>query len=218
MTKGLGVKLRKLNSILFLKGYEADALIVGSPVVVETDRGIEYGWIVSLSGEKGRKAGFDVKLKKILRYADEKDKEQAKSLDQKEKEILCTACGKIKSYDLPIKLLWGEMLFDESKVIFYYKASDPKKNFSVKDVVKDLSNNLGKKVEMHSLGPRDEARMVSGIGICGRQICCNLFLDDFAHISVKMLKEQGIQINQSKICGLCGKLLCCLRYEQEEKK
>lgn len=217
MTKGLGVKIRKLNSILPLKGYKEDTLVAGKPVIIETDRGLEYGWIVKTYAEKGRKAGFDVKIRKVLRYADEKDIEQAKSLDLKEKDILCTACSKLKNYDMPIKLVWVEMLFDESKVMLYYKVTDAKKNFSVKDAVKDLSGALGKKVEMHSLGPRDESRLLSGIGICGRRLCCDSFLDDFAHISVKMLKEQGIQINQSKICGLCGKLLCCLRYEEEQK-
>jgi cell fate regulator YaaT (PSP1 superfamily) len=218
MYKGLGVKFRKFNNIAPLKGYKEGTLNVGSPVIVETERGVEYGWIVVVVGEKGRHAGSDIKLKKVLRYAGENDTACANLLEQKEKEAFCSACNKIKEYDLPVKLLQVEILFDESKIILYYKVIDSKKTFSNKEIVKDISGVLGKKVEMHPLSPRDEARIMSGIGPCGRQICCSAFLSDFPHISVKMLKEQGIAINQTKICGICGKLLCCLKYEYEGKK
>ncbi len=217
MNKSLGVKFRKFNNISPLKGYKEDSLKIGVPVIVETDRGTEYGWIVQILGDKGWHAGADIKLRKVLRYADEKDNVSESEIDKLEKECTCTACAKIKQYDLPIKLLNAEMLFDKSKLIFYYKIIDQKKNFSSKDLIKDLSSSFNTKVEMHMVSPRDEARILSGIGICGRKLCCSSFLDEFPHVTVKMLKEQGIPMNQSKVCGVCGKLLCCLKYEYEGK-
>ena len=217
MNKGLGVKFRKFNNITPLKGYKADALNIGSAVVIETDRGTEYGWIVSIIGEKGRHAGSDIRLRKVLRYASHDDNVKADLLGRKENEAGCEACKKIKEYDLPIKLLQTEMLFDDTKIIYYYKILDGKKQFSNKQLIKDLSGMFNKKIEMHSVSPREEARILSGIGPCGRQICCSAFLDDFPHVSVKMLKEQGIAVNQSRVCGLCGKFLCCLKYEHEPK-
>lgn len=217
MEKGLGVKFRKLNNVLPLKGYKAESLKVGSPVVVETDRGIEYGWIVSNVSEKGRHAGSDMRLRKVLRYANEKDQETAAGLVHKECEIGRTAAAKAKEHSLPVKIIQAELLFDESKVIIYYKMLENKKDFSNKQLVKDISTSINKKVDMKSVSPREEARIISGIGPCGRHLCCTSFLDEFPHVSVKVLKEQGIQVNQSKVCGLCGKFLCCLKYEYEGK-
>ena len=217
MTKGLGVKFRKFNNIVPLKGYKEDSLKVGSAVVVETDRGVEFGWIVSITGEKGRHAGSDLKLRKVLRYANEKDIEKAEGLLAKEKDAFCKACSMARQYELPVKLLQAEYLFDESRILFYYKITDNKKASGTKDLARDLSTELKIRVEMHQISARDEARIISGIGPCGRQLCCSSFLTDFPHVTVKMVKEQGIQISQTKTSGICGKLLCCLQYEYEGK-
>lgn len=218
MNKGLGVKFRKFNNITSLKGYKQESLKVGSPVIVETDRGKEYGWIVLIAGDKSRHAGSDIKLRKVLRYADEKDAEKVSAIAKMERDLFCSACSKVSKYQLPIKLLNAEILFDESKMIIYYKVVDNKKTFQSKDLVKELSQEFNLRVEMHMISARDEARIFSGIGICGKSLCCSTFLDDFPHVTVKILKEQGIPMNPSKVCGICGKLLCCLKYEYEGKE
>ncbi|MCX5750037.1 MAG: regulatory iron-sulfur-containing complex subunit RicT [Candidatus Saganbacteria bacterium] len=218
MNKGLGVKFRKFNNISPLKGYKQESLKIGAPVIVETDRGTEYGWIVVIKGDKGRHAGTDIKLRKVLRYADEKDTAKADMLAKKEKELFCQACSRITTNHIPIKLLNAEIMFDESRMILYYKITDAKKNFQTKDVIKELSGLFGMRIEMHMISARDEARIFSGFGICGRSLCCSTFLEDFPHVTVKILKEQGIAMNPSKVCGICGKLLCCLKYEYEGKE
>jgi len=218
MDKGLGVKFRKFNNIAPLKGYKQDNLKVGAAVVVETDRGTEYGWIVLKKSDKRRHAGSDIKLRKVLRYADEKDSQKAELLSKREKELFCTSCSKVAENKLPIKLLNAEILFDESKLIIYYKVLENKRSFQSKDLIKELSGLFSLRVEMHLISARDEARIFSGIGICGRSLCCSTFLEDFPHVTVKILKEQGIAMNPSKVCGVCGKLLCCLKYEYEGKE
>ena len=213
----LGIKFRKFNNITQLKGYKEDSLKVGSAVVVETDRGVEFGWIVSVKQEKGRHAGSDLKLRKVIRYANENDLEKEKEITQKERETYCTVCFKIREYEAPVKVLQLEYLFDMSRLILFYKLTDQKKAFNLKDISKDLSSLLSTRVEMHQISPRDETRLMSGIGPCGRGLCCATFLQDFPRVTVKMVKEQGIQISQTKTAGICGKLLCCLQYEYEQK-
>ncbi|MEK7376922.1 MAG: regulatory iron-sulfur-containing complex subunit RicT [Candidatus Margulisiibacteriota bacterium] len=213
----LGIKFRKFNNITQLKGYKDDALKVSSAVIVETDRGVEFGWIVSVEKEKGRHAGSDLKLRKVIRYANETDLEKEKEITQKEKETYCAVCAKIREYEAPIKVLQLEYLFDMSRLILFYKLSDQKNIFNIKDISKDLSSLLSTRVEMHQISARDETRLMSGIGPCGRGLCCSTFLQDFPRVTVKMVKEQGIQISQTKTAGICGKLLCCLQYEYEQK-
>ena len=209
----LGIRFEKFGNTIPISGYKEDSLNVGSFVVVETGRGVEYGRIVKKICEKHLHIGTEIKLKKVLRYATAQDSQKAAELGQKEKAAADDARKKIVELNLPIRILETELLFDESKVIYYYKVFDSKKAFSSKQMIKDLSVQTNRKIELHSLGPREQARLKSGIGPCGRKICCASFLEEFPHISVKMLKEQGIAINQSKICGLCGKFLCCLKYE-----
>lgn len=209
----LGIRFEKFGNTVPISGYKEDSLNLGSYVVVETGRGVEYGKIVKIMCEKHLHIGTEIKLKKVLRYATAEDSQKASELGKKEKIAADEARKKIVELDLPVRILETELLFDESKVIYYYKVLDSKKAFSSKQMIKDLSAGMNRKIELHSLGPREQARLKSGIGPCGRKICCASFLEEFPHISVKMLKEQGIAINQSKICGLCGKFLCCLKYE-----
>lgn len=214
----LGISFRKFGNTVPISGYKEDSLNVGSFVVVETGRGVEYGRIVKMLCEKHLHIGAEIKLKKVLRYATAEDSQKAAEIEKKEKIAADEARKKISELDLPIRILETELLFDESKVIYYYKVLDAKKTFSSKQLIKDLSAGMNRKIDLHSLGPREQARLKSGIGPCGRKICCASFLEEFPHISVKMLKEQGIAINQSKICGLCGKFLCCLKYEASAGK
>lgn len=214
----LGISFRKFGNTVPIIGYKEGSLNVGSFVVVETGRGVEYGRIVKIVCEKHLHIGTEIKLKKVLRYATAEDSQKAAETEKKEKIAADEARKKISELDLPIRILDTELLFDESKVLYYYKVLDPKKTFSSKQFIKDLSAGMNRKIELHSLGPREQARLKSGIGPCGRKICCASFLEEFPHISVKMLKEQGIAINQSKICGLCGKFLCCLKYEASAGK
>lgn len=214
----LGIKFRKFGNTVPISGYKEDSLSIGSCVVVETSRGVEYGTIVKMICEKHLHIGAEIKLKKVLRYANPEDMQKAVELEEKEKAAAAEARRKISELGLPVRLLETELLFDDTKVIYYYKVLDAKKTFSSKQLIKDLSSQMNRKIELHSLGPREQARLKSGMGPCGRKICCASFLEEFPHVSVKMLKEQGIAINQSKICGLCGKFLCCLKYETDVAK
>ncbi len=216
MSKCLGVKFRKFNIVSCLKGYKDDDLKVGAPVIFETDRGLEYGSIIKLSCEKKGNPAFNVRLKKITRYANEADAARLKELVNMEKDCVIKARAKAKEYDMPIKIIDAEILFDEKRIVLYYKVTNSKKVLSNKEIVKDLAGTLNMKVDMHMLSARDEAKILTGIGICGRALCCSTFLQEFPHVTVKNLKEQGMSMNQSKVCGLCGKLLCCIKYEQNK--
>ncbi len=213
----VGVRFRKFNNVSVLKGYKEQDLKMGASVIVETDRGMEFGNITMINTPRGHREGALIKLRKLVRYADEKDIEKEKTFLSRERDAFCAACSKVKEYGLQIKVINAEILFDESKAIVYFKNLSQKGNFSSKEFVRDVSSRVGLKVEMQSVSARDEARIIGGIGICGRGLCCSTFLDEFPHVTVKMLKEQGIPMNQSKVCGVCGKLLCCLQYEYQPK-
>ena len=215
--KLLGIKFRKFNNITPLKGYKDDELKVGHAVVVETDRGTEFGWIVSVKDEHDRHPGSDIKLRKVVRYASDKDIEKERELISKEREAYCTVCSKMREYEAPVKVLQLEYLFDMSRLILYYKITDQKKTVNLKEISRELSGSLATKVELRQISSRDETRLFSGVGPCGRAFCCSTFLEDFPRVTVKMVKEQGIQISQTKTSGICGKLLCCLQYEYEPK-
>lgn len=216
MDKELGIKFRRFDKTAVLKGYKEDSLKVGSFVIAETDRGTEFGTVVIIN--KGSKSKSGIKLRKVIRYADQNDIDTAASLVPKEKDLLFRARRKARELEMPVKIVDAEIPFDESKVMLYYRSTDQKKQFVSKDLVKELSAEFGKRIEMHMVSSRDEAKMISGMGNCGRVACCCSFLDEFPHITVKMLKEQGIPVNQSKVCGLCGKLLCCIKHEYQPRE
>lgn len=217
MDKYFGVKIRKINAVAIIKGYKEENLKAASPVVVETDRGIEFGTLISFCCEKGKRSIIDIALRKVLRYATDEDIEQEKRITEKEKKARKIVIEKIKEFGVPIKLIDVEYLYDESRFFVYYKIIEAKTPVSIKELVRDLSNILKIKIEMHQVSPRDEAKFISGVGPCGRPLCCATFLTDFPHVTVKILKEQGIQISPMKTSGICGKLLCCLKYEHEGK-
>lgn len=183
----------------------------GDKVVVETDRGRALGTVVHAPREIPPETAHE-NLKQILRPATEKDLELAASSEAREKEAFRFCQERIRVRKMEMKLVRAEYLFDASKIIFFFTA-DGRVDF--RDLVKDLAHHFHTRIEMRQIGVRDEAKLIGGIGICGRELCCCTFLSDFAPVSVKMAKEQGLALNPNKISGQCGRLLCCLNYEYE---
>ena len=213
MEKMILVKLRDAGSIY---SYNAADLNVkeGDHVIVEHDRGLDYGQIVS-----PRDAALDVKskepLKKIVRLATENDLKQIVENRAKSKEAFSTCIKRIEEHKLEMKLVHTEYSFDRSKIIFYFTASG---RVDFRNLVKDLAKIFKARIELRQIGVRDEARLFGGFGPCGRELCCAKFLKDFEPVTIKMAKEEGLPLNPPKISGLCGRLMCCLSYEYETYK
>jgi len=217
MERKLAIKLRKFNRICPISGYKEESIKVGSPVIVLTDRGEEFGTIVSFIKNVPH-TNSDVRLKKVIRYATEQDLKVVEGLDEKEEKAAVAAANKAKEYELPIKIVGVEYLFDTSKVNVYYKVGKDNKTPDLKAYRKDLSSALKAEITMRAVTPRDEARFVGGLGPCGRSLCCISWLQKPKHITVKMVKDQGIQISPTKTSGICGRLMCCFNYEHEGKE
>lgn len=213
----LAIRLRKYNRICPIAGYKEESIKVGAAVVVGTDRGTEFGYIVSFQKDYPRNLTKDVKLKKVIRYAAPEDLQRAEGLEAKEEEALKIATKKAKEYELPIKFINVEVIFDGSRTIFYYKLEEGKKARGTRDLGRDLSRQLKTRVDLKQINPRDEAKFYGGLGPCGRSLCCASWLNKPRHITVKMVKEQGLQISPTKTSGMCGRLMCCLEYEYEKK-
>ncbi len=160
----------------------------------------------------------EVRLRKVMRYATPEDLKKIEALDAKESSALKIGMQKAKEHELPVKIINVEYLFDDKKVHFYYRMTAQKKSLNIRELAKDLSAKLDAKVEMHLVSPRDEAKIVGGLGPCGRPLCCVAWLDKPRHVAVKALKEQGISISATKTSGVCGRLMCCLQYEGGENK
>ena len=216
MTK-LAIRLRKYNRICPIAGYKEESIKVGAAVVVGTDRGVEFGHIIAFQKDYPRNLTKDVVLKKVIRYASPEDLQKAAELDAKENEAQQLATQKAKEYELPIKFVDVEVIFDASRTIFYYKLEEGKKTKGVRDLGRDLSHQLKTRVELKQISPRDEAKLFGGLGPCGRHLCCASWLTKPRHITVRMVKEQGLQISPTKTSGMCGRLMCCLDYEYEKK-
>jgi len=214
MTKKLAIKLRKFRRICPIAGYKEEAIKVGAPVVVETDRGVEYGQIVSFPKGLPKATSRDVRLKKVLRYATDEDLKIAEELDLKEDEAAGLGMAKVKEYELPIKIVNVEYIFDFKRVVFYYKLEEKrKKGPNLKELSRDLASELKARVDMREINPRDEARIFGGLGPCGRSLCCASWLGKPKHVTVKMVKELGLSISPTKTSGVCGRLMCCFAYE-----
>ena len=209
----LGIKLRKYNRICPITGYKEESIKVGSPVIVQTDRGIEYGEIVSFARGYPKTLSHDVKLKKVVRYATAEDVEKEKSIEEMETKGYVTAVQKANEYELPIRIVNIEYLFDTSRAIVYYRANEGKKAPNLRDITRELSTAFAARVDMRQISPRDEARLFGGLGPCGRGLCCSVWLEKPRHVTVKMAKEQGLSISPTKTAGVCGRLMCCLEYE-----
>ena len=210
MEKVVGVRFRNVGKIYYFnpKNYKVK---VGDHVIVETARGVEYGRVV-LEPRSVKEDEVVHPLKEVLRVATKEDEDHEAENRQKEKEAFKICKKKIREHELDMKLVSTEYTFDNNKVLFYFTA-DGRVDF--RELVKDLAAVFRTRIELRQIGVRDEAKMLGGMGICGRKLCCNTFLSEFAPVSIKMAKEQNLSLNPTKISGVCGRLMCCLKNEQE---
>lgn len=214
--KYMAIKLRKFNRICPITGYKEGSIKVGAPVIVQTDRGIEYGEIVAYSRGLPKILSRDVRLKKVIRYATSEDMEKVKAIPRLEAKAVEVVLQKVKEHELPIKIINLEYLFDANRVVVYYKVEERKKMRNLRDLSRDLATNLKARVDLRQISPRDEARLYRGLGPCGRPLCCSVWLAKPKHVTVRMVKDQGLAISPTKTSGICGRLMCCLEYEYEK--
>ena len=209
MVKVVGIKFKDTGKSYYFSPENFDVSL-GQTVIVETARGLEYG-MVSILPQEIEEDKLVSPLKPIVRIATEQDKIQLEKNKIKEKEAFVICEEKIAKHKLDMKLVDVEYTFDGNKILFYF-TSDGRVDF--RELVKDLASVFKTRIELRQIGIRDEAKMLGGIGICGRGLCCSNFLDGFHSVSIKMAKEQGLSLNPTKISGNCGRLMCCLKYEQ----
>ncbi|MBS5886639.1 stage 0 sporulation family protein [Clostridium sp.] len=209
MIKVVGVRFKKAGKIYYFDPSDLNVK-KGDFVVVETARGIEFGECV-IGIKEILETDIVAPLKSVIRIAEEEDINKHKDNKVKEKDALEICLKKIEEHGLNMKLIDVEYTFDNNKVIFYFTA-DGRVDF--RELVKDLATIFKTRIELRQIGVRDEAKMLGGLGPCGRPLCCSTFLGDFASVSIKMAKEQNLSLNPTKISGICGRLMCCLNYEQ----
>lgn len=210
MVKVIGVRFRTAGKIYY---FDPGCFHIkkGDSVIVETARGIEFGTVVG--GPKDvEKEKVIQPLKPVLRIATAKDKEQELANKAKEKEAFKVCLEKIRKHELDMKLIDAEYTFDNNKVLFYFTADG---RIDFRELVKDLAAVFKTRIELRQIGVRDETKIVGGIGICGRALCCHTYLSEFVPVSIKMAKEQNLSLNPTKISGVCGRLMCCLKNEEE---
>ncbi|HJI56821.1 MAG TPA: stage 0 sporulation family protein [Oscillospiraceae bacterium] len=206
----IGVKFKGAGKVYYFDPDEA-ILNAGDYVVVETSRGIECG-TVTFGNREINDDGLNRPLKKIIRPATAEDIAHLEGNRKKEEKAYGICLKKIIEHNLKMKLVTVEYTFDNNKILFYFTA-DGRVDF--RELVKDLAGIFRTRIELRQIGVRDESKMLGGLGICGREFCCKGFLSDFQPVSIKMAKEQGMSLNPVKISGTCGRLMCCLKYEQE---
>lgn len=210
MIKVIGVRFRQAGKIYNFSPADFQVK-VGDHVIVETARGIEYGSVV----QGIREVAYDkviMPLKSVIRIATEEDDKKAIENNEKEKKAFKICKEKIAKHGLEMKLIETEYTFDNNKVLFYFTADG---RIDFRELVKDLASVFKTRIELRQVGVRDETKMLGGIGICGRPLCCNTYLSEFIPVSIKMAKEQSLSLNPTKISGICGRLMCCLKNEQE---
>lgn len=210
MVKVIGVRFRTAGKVYFFNPGQLE-IKQGDHVIVETARGIEYGTVVGAPREVEEEKVVQP-LKSVLRIANQKDDEQEAANKQKEKDAFKICLEKIKKHDLQMKLIDAEYTFDNNKVLFYFTADG---RIDFRELVKDLASVFKTRIELRQIGVRDETKILGGIGICGRPLCCHTHLSEFAPVSIKMAKEQNLSLNPTKISGVCGRLMCCLKNEEE---
>ena len=210
MIETVGIRFKDGGKIY---DFDADGIKFnkGDFAMVETVRGIECGKVAK-ANHKINEDDINQPLKKVIRVANENDIKTLAENKEKEQEAFKVCEKKIEAHGLEMNLVDVEYTFDRSKLLFYFTA-DGRVDF--RELVKDLASTFKTRIELRQIGVRDESRMVGGFGICGRPFCCNTFLTDFQPVSIKMAKEQGLSLNPTKISGTCGRLMCCLKYEQE---
>ena len=210
MTKVIGVRFRQAGKIYFFSPGKLE-IKPQDRVIVETARGVEFGKVVT-----GPKEVEDDKitqpLKSVIRIANEEDYKKEEKNREKEKEAFNICLEKIRKHGLEMKLIDAEYTFDNNKVLFYFTADG---RIDFRELVKDLAAVFRTRIELRQIGVRDETKIMGGYGICGRELCCHTFLSEFAPVSIKMAKEQNLSLNPTKISGVCGRLMCCLKNEEE---
>ena len=210
MTKVIGVRFRTAGKIYFFDPLEFE-IKRGDHVIVETARGIEFGTVMSGVTEVDDSKVVQP-LKPVIRIANQRDIEQEAENKRKEKEAFKICLEKIHDHELEMKLIDAEYTFDNNKILFYFTADG---RIDFRELVKDLAGVFRTRIELRQIGVRDETKIVGGIGICGRPLCCHSYLADFVPVSIKMAKEQNLSLNPTKISGVCGRLMCCLKNEEE---
>lgn len=210
MTEVIGVRFKEVGKIYYFspKGLKIPA---GEKVIVETARGVECGDVV-IGNFMAQDEEIVHPLKEIFRVATEEDIEVLKKNLAKKADIMKVFSDKIAEHKLNMKPIDVECTFDNGKIMFYFTAES---RVDFRDLVKDLASIYRTRIELRQIGVRDEAKMLGGLGICGRQLCCSSFLGEFQPVSIKMAKEQSLSLNPTKISGTCGRLMCCLKYEQD---
>ena len=210
MVKIIGVRFRNVGKIYYFnpKSFQVN---VGDHVIVETARGVEYGLVV-VGAKDVDESEIVQPLKDVIRVATPKDDAKAESNQKKEKEAYQICLSKIRAHELDMKLIDVEYTFDNNKVLFYFTADG---RIDFRELVKDLAAVFKTRIELRQIGVRDETKILGEMGICGRPLCCHTFLSEFAPVSIKMAKEQNLSLNPTKISGVCGRLMCCLKNEQE---
>lgn len=210
MASVIGVRFRNAGKLYY---FDPDEFwpSAGDAVIVETARGLEYGEVVTGVKEVSDEE-ITPPLKKVIRIATAEDALHQAENQSKEKDALSICQKKIAEHKLQMKLVGCEYTFDNSKILFYF-TSDKRVDFRV--LVKDLASIFRTRIELRQIGVRDEAKMIGGLGLCGRPVCCAAFLGDFQPVSIKMAKEQSLSLNPTKISGVCGRLMCCLKYEED---
>ena len=210
MIKIIGVRFRNAGKIYY---FDPKKLPIkkGDHVIVETARGIEYGSVVADVREVTDDQVVQP-LKPVIRIANADDNARAQRNKEKEKEAFRICLEKIRKHKLEMKLIDTEYTFDNNKVLFYFTADG---RIDFRELVKDLASVFKTRIELRQIGVRDETKIVGGVGICGRELCCHTFLSEFAPVSIKMAKEQNLSLNPTKISGVCGRLMCCLKNEED---
>ncbi len=210
MAEVIGVRFKEAGKVYYFDPDEKK-FDKGCMVIVETARGIECGE-VALENREISDDEIVKPLRKIIRAASEKDIEKVRYNRDREKEAMVICQQKIEQHALEMKLVDVNFTFDDSKVLFYFTADN---RVDFRELVKDLAGVFKTRIELRQIGVRDESKMLGGLGMCGRPFCCSSFLGEFQPVSIKMAKEQGLSLNPVKISGVCGRLMCCLKYEQD---
>ena len=210
MIKVIGVRFRTAGKVYFFDPVDYD-IKRGDHVIVETAGGVEFGTVVGDPKEVEDDKVVQP-LKPVLRIATQKDVEQEAANKEKEKEAFKICLEKIRKHELAMKLIDAEYTFDNNKVLFYFTADG---RIDFRELVKDLASVFKTRIELRQIGVRDETKILGGIGICGRPLCCHTHLSEFIPVSIKMAKEQNLSLNPTKISGVCGRLMCCLKHEEE---
>ena len=206
----VGVRFKKAGKIYyFLPGEET--LTIDDGVIVETARGVEYGTVV-IGPKEVAKDSLVMPVKEVMRKATPKDLQQLEKNEEREEKAFAICLEKIAKRKLPMKLINVEYTFDMNKIVFFFTADG---RIDFRELVKDLATVFRTRIELRQVGVRDEAKVLNGIGACGRPLCCSNFLGDFSPVSIRMAKDQNLSLNSTKISGVCGRLMCCLNYEDD---